>query len=296
MNGYKIVFSLIFILGLGSVAHAAEGVGSSSANEPLTKKQRWVFEHAITGDKWLPSFWERKLGKSVNVPLDESRDMNSEIIKDYYFPSADITIEANVLLHEIVTVWTGKIDANAPPPPEYKILEDETYYPWKRNVTVELDKAVGQDELQRIAEQIHSQNASGLKRTFIAYYLKGSSHDQMAWAVTNYDPDLKVQILGLTASQLKKAASAPSEGKLLGRWSVTMGVTSISIKDGKPIAKTQFADGSSRIEKLKEHPSKLGRRFDVLEDDYGEYYVVLPDGRLESDDREGVIDVSPALE
>ena len=75
--------------------------------------------------------------------------------------------------------------------PEYKIVEDEV----KRTVEVE--------------------------RTFIMYRLANGS-DGSVWATTHYNPDLKVDIVGASASDYERIKNTNiSKGEILGSWMVS---------------------------------------------------------------------------
>jgi hypothetical protein len=227
-------------------------------------------------------------------------DWNPAIIKAYYFSSVDMTISANVLLHQIVHVESGRLasDATAQKSVErgYKILKDTPFRGIKRQVVVRLDKPQTEVELRRIAEEIHSSNSHQFDRTFITYYLPGVNINQMAWATTHYDPDLEVEILGPKLGDLEKAAKEKtSDSGLVGQWIDVMGVIKITVRLGRPVLVESFKDGYGPplTENLIEHSSRRGRRFDVVDSEDRDRYTILKDGRLEQSDKDGVFDIDP---
>lgn len=64
------------------------------------KNQKWVIENVIVGTPWKPDEWESRFGKREEIPV---KSRNPEIIKNYYFPTLDMTIIVNTLKEEVVT-------------------------------------------------------------------------------------------------------------------------------------------------------------------------------------------------
>lgn len=76
-----------------------------------------------------------------------------------------------------------------------------------------------------------------VKRTFIGYRIAGEDKRQAFWAKTDYDPDMKVNIIGKNAVDYEviKNTVLPN-GEILGSWMVGDGIDyklTAYNKDGK---------------------------------------------------------------
>lgn len=85
-------------------------------------------------------------------------------------------------------------------PPDLKvaIIEESTFYNYKRSVTIRLNRKVSKGVLRTLAYQIKSQDSNRYDRTFICYLLPGMELNAGAWATTHFNPNLKIKILGIS--------------------------------------------------------------------------------------------------
>lgn len=85
------------------------GGPSAAVLKKRSANRKWVMLNVVSGDPWKPSVWTRKLGAYEEVPM--TGDGNPEILKFYYFASADMTLMVNVLKGELVTFREGRVGA-----------------------------------------------------------------------------------------------------------------------------------------------------------------------------------------
>jgi len=91
-----------------SASQKIEISGSGESSELVAKRkagQKWVMENIIVGTPWNPSEWEERFGSREELPVTS---MNPNIIKNYYFPSIDMTVIVNTLKASVVTWRMGK--------------------------------------------------------------------------------------------------------------------------------------------------------------------------------------------
>lgn len=137
----------------------------------------------------------------------------------------------------------------------------------KRVLDVRVNKRVAEEVLQSIAWRLKEGDSSKPERTLIAFYLPETAIGSGAWATANFDPRLKIQILGVPAAQEQRPSQPtlqPSR-EMIGSW----------LQDGEPfpgkitlfhedsalyMAKT-FTDGTTSKELMVEQQSNTGRKF-----------------------------------
>lgn len=176
----------------------------------------------------------------------------------------------------------------------YSIIDSDSA-PGARRINVRLEHRVSEETLRAIALELKSQEPRNYDRIFIAYYLPGMTVGSGAWATSHFDPDLKVEIRGSTIEEAKKRAAQPASAneEVIGRWlDDSMMDTRITIfsEKGKLFIERQSKDGrSSTKEELVEKQSHMGRRFNLVNNNGGEYFVISADGNLQVHDDEGFI-------
>lgn len=163
----------------------------------------------------------------------------------------------------------------------------------KRSVVVHLKAPVDEATLAEIGKRIRRQNFT-VFRTFITYYLPGMKEGAGAWGVTNFDPGMKVQILGLSKEATEQAQAKPVLRDVLGRWldnRPAIGAVMTIRKHGTSFKlHRKFKDGSTMTEGLTERGSSDGRRFDIkTASGIPEYLIITPQNRLQVFDDEGLI-------
>tara|TARA_R110002095_G_scaffold214421_1_gene206426 strand:- start:828 stop:1304 length:477 start_codon:yes stop_codon:yes gene_type:complete len=78
--------------------------------------------------------------------------------------------------------------------PEYTVEESDSIPGIKRSLIVHLKAKVTEDRLRTIAIELEKQKDRPYERTFIVYYLPGMDLNDVCWATTHFDPDLKIDI------------------------------------------------------------------------------------------------------
>lgn len=189
----------------------------------------------------------------------------------------------------------------------YAIIESSVLTHVKRSINVRLNKAVCEEVLRAIALKLKAQDPQPYERTFIYYYLPEMLVGHGAWATTHFNPDLEVDILGLSAQdEAKLLAERPAKThEVIGRWldespSVASRVT-IYREEGNVFVEWAFADGKI-VKELKEKTLPGGdRRFDPLSGEgllgaggaaSGEHLIIGTDGHLQIRDKSGLIAIA----
>lgn len=190
----------------------------------------------------------------------------------------------NIIPAFVVFVVIGVLAPDNPPAGiDYEITMDEAKRDIKRTVEVVLPERVDETTLKALAETIHK---AGFERTFIGYRLKGEE-DGVYWATTNYNPNLKISILGSekAAHNSLKSSELQVDGELIGKWLVNWGYeykAAIYKKDDQVMMKTLFSDGSGQDAELSTHEiNGQIRYYDDGGKERGEYYIVSSNGDLQ---------------
>lgn len=154
--------------------------------------------------------------------------------------------------------------------PNIKLSED--------NLKIMLSKKTNKHVLKEIATALR-ESRKQYERLWIFYYPKGISTNSVAWATTHYTPNLKVSILGSTEKEdIALDAVTVKDGVIIGKWKDTRPMvenTMIIFRKGKKLMlKTTFKDGSSMEEKLREKKVSGKVRYDYIESNHGEYFML----------------------
>lgn len=169
--------------------------------------------------------------------------------------------------------------------PSYEIVEDEVKRNIKRTVEVRLASRTDEDALKIIAEEIYALSNKKVGRTLIGYRIAGEGTDQAFWAKTDYDPDLKVNIMGKNAADYELLKNKPlPEGEILGSWMVSDGFdykVVVYMKDDKAYMQTTY-ETKGLDEEYELTQTDEGIKLQ-LEDasDFNEYYIINKKGGLE---------------
>lgn len=169
--------------------------------------------------------------------------------------------------------------------PSYKITEDEVKGNIKRTVEVQLSSRTDENTLNTIAEEIYALSNKEVERTFIGYRIVGEGTDQAFWAKTDYDPGLKVHIMGKNAADYERLKNIPfPEGVILGSWMVANGIDYrmvAYIKDGKAYMQTTY-DTKGIDEEYKLTQIDKGVKLQIEgEKGFNDYFIVNGKGNLE---------------
>ena len=182
---------------------------------------------------------------------------------------------------------------------------------------IQLNEVYTQDEAIQIAEKIIKANHEGNKDLVNAlkffFYFPGSDSSLDADGSIDWAPDgnrgdahkvkkgdystfrFKIKFYeyerGRRIQQLQTNEEIPNDSELIGKWiegGVTAGVTTIISKDGKYFMERKYHDGSSLKQEITEESSSKGRRFN-LNNSFGEYVIVHPNGKLGFYDSDGLV-------
>jgi hypothetical protein len=178
----------------------------------------------------------------------------------------------------------------------YSIASDKSLRDEKRSVDVKLDKKVSAEALKNIALTIKRMEQKDYKRTFIAYYLPDMEVDSGAWATSHFNPELKVKILGLSASEEEKLmleAAKPSR-KIVGMWRddrpfIGSVITIYREKSNALYLELKFNDGSSSNNQMVETQTDIGTKLVEKEGNWhGEYFLLSNNGVLQAGGKNGI--------
>jgi hypothetical protein len=197
-----------------------------------------------------------------------------------------------------VTIWAGGMHVRIGTNSEavLHIVKDEVFSTFKRSIDVRLDRRYEEPNLKEFAEALRKSDKRRFQRTFIMFYLSEMKLDAGAWATAIYNPDLKIQILGLTKEEYEKL-QAPQSGsggaeRLVGRWlDDRPGLGSrmeIFRKQDEYFIRFTYKDGSGSTEKVESASTSNGTRVARLSrKQAGEFYIITKAGHLEFWDKDG---------
>jgi len=151
-----------------------------------------------------------KISKEENI-----QTKNTQVKKPInYYPSAEKQKKIN---KRRVLESNAKLAEN-----DFRIIKDDVNNILsKRTVEIMLSEEIDEKELTRLANKINKIEGTLYKKTFILYYIKGQDKTQGAWASTDFNPNLKVNIYGLSkqnAKKLKSKETSSSEREIIGVW------------------------------------------------------------------------------
>ena len=84
---------------------------------------------------------------------------------------------------------------------QYTIIKEEKLSDIKTMIDVRLTSEVDKEILTKIANEIRKDGRGNFDRIFINYYLPEMEMGMGAWAISHFNPDLEVQIMGLTQEE-----------------------------------------------------------------------------------------------
>lgn len=159
----------------------------------------------------------------------------------------------------------------------------------KRSVVIRLSEPIDVESLRLLAHRIHKDDPE-YQRTFMVYLLPGMIEGNGAWAVTNFDPDLEVEIWGQRVGD--KTKSNLIGVKTIGHWFVPYVKYHIWIHErpNGPVLERVFSDGSNDLIELIGIEVPTGRKFKAkTRNDEGDFFVIPQNGRLEIFDEIGLV-------
>lgn len=184
-------------------------------------------------------------------------------------------------------------------PSNFKIVEDIKKRSIKRSVTIRLASKVSKEALGQIAKQIRNTDKNKYKRTFILYYLPEMEIGMGAWATTHFNPQLKVEILGLSLEEegALKNKKEKTDRDEIDSWITESlpGILTIYRKKESYFLEWRFNDGSVLKRQLIKKLSSKGTRFEEENNHFGEYFIINHVNNLESWGRSGLISTSKRI-
>lgn len=175
----------------------------------------------------------------------------------------------------------------------FTVVTEDSIPGIKRSLDVRINKRVSEDVLRAIALELHGRSPQKYERTFMIYLLPEMHEGDSAWATTHFNPDLEVRVLGLTPMEANALSAEPIArgGSMIGRWADERigGVIEIRDEGGQLHFEERFKDGSKRQKVLLEKKVTAGRQFTEAQAEYGEFWLLLPDGRLQLGDDDGIM-------
>jgi hypothetical protein len=177
---------------------------------------------------------------------------------------------------------------------DYAIIKEAKLRTDKASLDIRLRKEVDKRVLAKIANELRNDGRRKFERIFINFYLPDMKPGEGAWATTHFNPNLEVNILGMTSVEKETLLSntAKSSMDIIGRWidnsPYVGGIYSISkSKDGYKLI-VNFKDGSKMTKNLVLKQSEGGRTF-YESGNNKEFYQIVGNGSLKLFDEDGMI-------
>jgi len=204
---------------------------------------------------------------------------------------------------QTVVAWANKTaTANAPAThtPQlrinYTLIDKELGSSKKCILDIRLPDRISEDEIKAIAEHLRDNEGESCSPLFIFYFLPGEiPGTDMAWAYSHYNPQLEIQINGLSlkTKATLEADKTSDDENVVGSWldagSISRKIVIKKINNSYRMTST-YGDGSGETvtltvkvvngeERLYETPGNL----------YGDYMVIKENGNLAFFDDAGFI-------
>ena len=191
----------------------------------------------------------------------------------------------------------GSTDSDDQIQTKYRITKDESLSNIKRSVSVILEEKVDRETLIKIAKNIKTNSTQHYERTFIMYHIKGMNIDDIAWATSHFNPELKIVINGTTIEEdlsIKPDIDIPKKSKLIGKWidnrPYNEGPIVIYKNKRTYFIEKIYRDGSRSKTKLNRAKISTGTKFTPIGDEgNGDYWIINKQKNLEIWDSEGLI-------
>lgn len=169
----------------------------------------------------------------------------------------------------------------------YTIVKDESNAAIEKNeLTVEINQKITVGQIATLADELYSSKPKQ-RRFYIFYILSGSGDNSSAWAISHFDPQVEIEIMGSTAKQdsISNKLADAVDGEVVGKWQEEKYTSSkyvIYKKDNKTFIKTIFKDGEDMDDELQEKKLAHGTQYNLKEGgSNGEYFILNTRGELE---------------
>lgn len=219
---------------------------------------------------------------------------NNQKEEDFMRSKVSIVVVVS-LLFCLISCGTDRNQKAVGEEKQYSIIKEEKMGNIKSTIDIRLKSDVDKEALTKIANKLKKDGRSNYQRIFINYYLPEMEVGEGAWATSHFNPDLEVQILGITKEEKDKLLKekSPVQGNLIGRWLddtlFVESVYTISRIGGVLKLTIKYKDGSESVKKLTEKIANKQKRWIEEDNDFGEYYVLNDDGNLSIYDNQGLI-------
>src|SRR5690606_26529114 len=103
---------------------------------------------------------------------------------------------------------------------EYAIIKDESDSRLNKNqLLVQIPQKLTVGQIATLAEELYNSKPK-MKRFYIGYLLPDMKEGAGAWAISNFEPDIKIEILGTTVKGEIKALNnlEKTPGEVVGKW------------------------------------------------------------------------------
>ena len=177
----------------------------------------------------------------------------------------------------------------------YSVISENDFAGVRRSIDVRLNSKVSSQILHSIAWQIKKAESQNYERTFISYWLPGMKVGSGAWATTHFDPELEIQILGLTQEEEERMAreSTSQSRGIVGVWlddRPYVGATlTLYYKNRRLYLESRYKDGSGSTDEMTEQLYDFGKKLvEESGNPHGEYFVLDSKGDLHSGGKGGL--------
>lgn len=198
----------------------------------------------------------------------------------------------NFQLILLITTLLSIISCSSSSNYEYEILKedfDKVYN--KSSVYVQLPNPIEKNELTNIAKEIRASRKK-FDILFVFYSLPNMKIGERSWAITHFEPEMKLKILGSTVNETTTMNSQKVTGEILGKWKdkafMIESVKYLVKEDDNLKIKTVFGDGSIGEITLKESKKNNLIRYD-FENKNNQFYIIEENGNLGFYGEEGKI-------
>ncbi len=177
----------------------------------------------------------------------------------------------------------------------YEILKDNSNKVLEKNqLEVELSEKLTEGQIATLAEELFNTKEEQ-RRFYISYFIKGDLNNIAYWATSNFDPELKIEIIGSKELEdVKTSKTDDIKGEVISKWrseKSLMGATLILYKNdqSKQIMRIKWKTGNPSEEEITENKQNgLVKYFDGNEN--GEYYLLEKNGNLGMYGKDGKFD------
>lgn len=170
---------------------------------------------------------------------------------------------------------------------KYEITEDKSNASLGKNqLYVQLSEKLTVGQIATLAEELYNSKEKQ-RRFYIFYSLKKSGDVGIAWAISNFDPELEIKIMGATQAEENeiKKNTEKVDGKILGMfYEEEFSSCSYTVyeRDNKIYIKTIYKNGQGNENEMEKSNLENGIKLqDIDNSSNGEYYILTKENTLE---------------